>query len=314
VTVKGNEGERTNTTQFVLTVGKPLQVSISATPTSGNIPLTVTFASSVTGGFAPYNYAWTFGDGGSSVEANPTHAYRSPGTDTVTVVVRDATGSNIEGTTEYTATVLPLQLSASAYPVSGVEPLTVAFTTTVSGGLEPYAYSWTFGDAGTSSTPSPVHAYQRAGTYSASLTFSDSLGNRKIVTITVAVIAVMFTTASVEETNGTAPLVVRFHAEPSGGLGPYSFHWAFGDGQQSGDQNPSHTYTAAGTYTVTLEVKDRSGQTNRETIGIVVKQQASPFASPAAIIAEIGAAATAVGGTLLVIRRRRKVPPPPPPP
>ncbi len=315
VTAAGDGGGRTNTTQFTLTVAKPLQVFISANPESGVIPFTVTFGSNVNGGFAPYTYAWAFGDGGTSDQATPAHTYRSPGAHTVTLGVNDAIGSSVTGTIQIMASVLPLQVSVTANPSSGVEALTVAFSTTVSGGLEPYTYSWTFGDAGAGSGANPTHTYQRAGSFMASLVVTDSLGSRKTINITVAVIAVMATLASVETSNGTAPLTVRFHASPSGGLGPYSFNWDFGDGQQSRDQSPTHTYTAAGTYTATLEVKDGSGQTNTKTFNIAVKQPTSAFASPPALIAEIGAAAAAaVGGVLLVMRRRRKVPPPPPPP
>jgi PKD repeat protein len=40
-----------------------------------------------------------------------------------------------------------------------------------------------------------------------------------------------------------------------------SWSWSFGDGASSAERNPSHTYAAAGTYTVTLEVADDDGAT-----------------------------------------------------
>ncbi|MER7757261.1 collagenase [Kitasatospora sp. NPDC097643] len=39
------------------------------------------------------------------------------------------------------------------------------------------------------------------------------------------------------------------------------WHWTFGDGTSSDQQNPTHTYAAAGTYTVALTVTDSAGRT-----------------------------------------------------
>lgn len=70
-----------------------------------------------------------------------------------------------------------LQVSASGNPNSGDAPLTVHFSTSVSGGLSPYAYSWTFGDGSTSSQKSPTHTYNSPGTYTAKVTVTDDATN-----------------------------------------------------------------------------------------------------------------------------------------
>jgi len=43
----------------------------------------------VSGGFEPYSFEWDFGDGATSTEANPNHAYRSDGTYSVSLKVTD---------------------------------------------------------------------------------------------------------------------------------------------------------------------------------------------------------------------------------
>ena len=62
-------------------------------------------------------------------------------------------------------------------------------------------------------------------------------------------------------TSGEYPLAVAFTDLSSGG--PDSWSWTFGDGGTSTAQNPSHTYTAAGTYTVTLSVSNTAGDDSR---------------------------------------------------
>jgi len=57
----------------------PLNLTITANPTSGTMPLTVSFTSSVSGGVAPYQYEWHFGDGAMSPAANTVHIYITGG-------------------------------------------------------------------------------------------------------------------------------------------------------------------------------------------------------------------------------------------
>ena len=50
----------------------------------------ITFAPTAGGGFEPYTYEWSFGDGATSTEAWPTHSYAVPGSHTVTLAVVDS--------------------------------------------------------------------------------------------------------------------------------------------------------------------------------------------------------------------------------
>lgn len=81
-----------------------LSVSATATPTSGNAPLSVNFASTVSGGTSPYAYNWDFGDGSpASSDPNPTHSYTSPGTYTAKLTVVDSAANS--GSAQATITV-----------------------------------------------------------------------------------------------------------------------------------------------------------------------------------------------------------------
>jgi PKD repeat protein len=61
-----------------------------------------------------------------------------------------------------------------------------------------------------------------------------------------------------DNVSGAPPLVVRFRDQSSGN--PNEWSWEFGDGSTSSEANPSHTYTEAGQYTVTLTISGRSGR------------------------------------------------------
>jgi PKD repeat protein len=153
----------------------------------------------------------------------------------------------------------PPVASFSGSPTSGIAPLSVAFTDTSTG--PPTSWEWTFGDGGTSTAQSPSHTYSTAGTYSVSLKVTNSLGNNTLTkTNYISVSAPQPPVANFtgSPTNGIVPLTVGFTDTSTGGQ-PTSWAWTFGDGGTSTAQNPSHIYTAAGTYSVTLTATNTVG-------------------------------------------------------
>ncbi|MDH6143465.1 PKD repeat protein, partial [Kitasatospora sp. GP30] len=153
----------------------------------------------------------------------------------------------------------PLSAKATGSPTTGNAPLTENFTGSATGGTAPYTYSWNFGDGTTSTTQNPSHTYSTAGTYTATLTVTDSASPANTATsqVTTTVSAVgnpLAASASATPTSGQVPLSVGFTGTGTGGTPGYSYSWNFGDGTTSTTQNPSHTYSTAGTYTATLTV------------------------------------------------------------
>jgi PKD repeat protein len=151
--------------------------------------LTVAFTDTSTdAGGTIGSHAWTFGDGGTSTAANPSHTYTAGGTYSVTETVKDSgSGASSSKTSSVTVSASGgTPVANFTYTVSG---LTVNFsdTSTDSGGSIG-RHSWNFGDGSTSTAASPSHTYASAGTYSVSETVTDSVSNQsstKTVSITV---------------------------------------------------------------------------------------------------------------------------------
>jgi PKD repeat protein len=152
---------------------------------------------------------------------------------------------------------------------SGVAPLAVSFTDASTGA--PTSWAWTFGNGTTSTLQNPAATYTAAGTYTVSLVASNASGSSAAVTKTITVTApapkptAAFTASA---TTGVAPLAVSFTDASTGA--PTSWAWTFGNGTTSTLQNPSATYTAAGTYTVSLVATNAVGSSTAVTKTITV--------------------------------------------
>jgi plastocyanin len=76
---------------------------------------------------------------------------------------------------------------------------------------------------------------------------------------------------------GPAPIDVAFQGDATGGMGPYSFLWDFGDNSTSTEQNPVHNYATSGTYTATLQATDADGTMDATTVPIDARSVAVPM-------------------------------------
>ena len=90
-------------------------------------------------------------------------------------------------------------------------------------------------------------------------------------TLIVVSVPILQLDCNADLTSGAAPLQVNFTSIVSGGLYPYNYSWSFGDGSTSTVANPSHTYTSAGTYNVTLIVTDTETNSQVRSESMTVK-------------------------------------------
>jgi PKD repeat protein len=146
----------------------------SADTTSGCQPLSVNFTDLSTGAGIS-SWSWTFGDGGSSTAQNPSHSYTVAGVYNVNLTATGTNCSDSETKNGYiTVSDVPIA-DFSGSPTAGNTPLNVNFTDLSSG--SPTSWSWDFGDSGSSSAQNPSHNYASAGTYTVTLTATNSCGS-----------------------------------------------------------------------------------------------------------------------------------------
>jgi len=178
--------------------------------------------------------------------------------------------------------VLPPVAAFSASPTTGTAPLTVQFTDASTNA--PTAWAWTFGDGGTSAQQHPSHTYDEPGTYTVTLTATNAGGSDAEtkaghITVTAPVLPPV-AAFSAAPTSGTAPLTVQFTDASTNA--PTARSWSFGDGRTSTAQSPSHTYSTAGTYTVSLTATNAGGSDTETKAGYITVSAAPPTAPPTA--------------------------------
>jgi PGF-pre-PGF domain-containing protein len=172
------------------------------------------------------------------------------------VYANDSTDSSPENNVTFNLMSIIPGSDFTADVTSGLAPLTVNFTYDPS--HYPTGLVWDFGDGINSTEQNPTHTYSTPGTYTVSLNASN-LGGYNITTKTAYVTAAYVPVAnfSANVTSGAVPLSVNF-ADTSFN-DPTGWEWDFGDGGTSDEQHPTHNYTSAGNYTVSLNVTNIGG-------------------------------------------------------
>ena len=255
---------------YFIHVIPPLKAKFIADPKAGTVPLLVKFTDMSTGN--PESWNWDFGDGSTSTQANPVHAYSTPGAFHVNLTVSRGINKDTSTQTIVAGGVPATDFIADITTVSVNTPVQFTDKTLNS----PTSWSWNFGDGVTTTDQNPTHAYLAKGIYTVTLTTTNNNGKdteKKVDYMTVGVIPKAdFISEIPAYQQGTRMQYVRFIDTSVGN--PTSWSWDFGDGQTSSEQSPPlHVYNVDGSYSVSLTVKNIFGQdTMVKTNLIMVKK------------------------------------------
>jgi gliding motility-associated-like protein len=221
-----------------------------------NPPASITFTNNSTGP-PTLSYFWDFGDGNFSVAANPVHIYNISGTFIATLVVSSTAGC--EDTVRSSPIVIGGFNNSFSAPTNACINEVVTFTNTTT--PAPNSANWTFGDGGIAAGINATHSYALPGTYNVWL-YNTFASCRDSVMVPITINPRPIADFSAPITSICQPsLTVNFLDLSTGGA--VGWEWDFGDGSPASTlQNPTHTYTAYGSYNVRLIATNGFGCTD----------------------------------------------------
>ena len=249
--------------------GYALTVTLDASAVVPAAGEPVLFSVGVTGGVAPYEYNFEFGDGtflDNTSLAATSHTFGANGSFCVAVVVSDSASPVNGGASARVAIGVgdapppdcgndTLPLSVTPTPNIGVrdapadfpELFSVSGGSTAAGTLSP-SLQFVSNDSYVSACDCTI--FRAPGTYSVTGYGNDSENEQATATTNVTVAPPIVGTFTANRTVGIAPLTVEFHAEATGGTGANasSTVWTFGNGANAVGASVTTTYSAPGLY------------------------------------------------------------------
>jgi PKD repeat protein len=165
------------------------------------------------------------------------------------------------------------------------------------------SYTWIFADVTVKTLVGvkPVYTFSAPGVYTVALNVTDAAGNWAVDTMVIVVLDVTDPVANAgQDQTVEAGTTVAFNAGNStDSVAIASYEWNFGDGTSGTGITTTHEYADAGTYTVTLTVRDAAGNQAADTFVVTVN-------IPRWIVAAASIMAVGIVVTAVALWRRRK--------
>lgn len=273
----------------ILPTNPSLVANFEISPEAPKVMDIVTFdASTTTNGGASCasacTYAWDFGDGTTANGQTVTHQYRRVGSFVARLTVTDIRGAT--ATRQRTITVGQGAPPTASFTTSPDNPglnqpiFFNASASTPAPGRTIASYSWLFGDGNGANGQIVTHQYTAPGNYTIELSVTDDAGSvgRSTRSMQVGPVVTGEAQANMTCSPGNASKGIRVSCNASASLPgsgsnivSYTFNWGDGSPEEV-VTNPiqSHLYTAAGTFTVTLTIRDSVGRTDTEQVSVTV--------------------------------------------
>ncbi len=274
-----------------------------------------TTASQGSGGAYRFNWSGLPQGCASSISDQVSCAPTTPGDYAISVTVTDANGFNVTSTSLEFRVYSDPTVAVLASPASLDLGQSLTLTAETANGSGGFAYDWSGLPTGCESTGPTVTCTATApDTYYVTVSVKDSNGESATssperVTVAAAVTASM----APNVTSTTVGSSVTFTAVGSGGTGPLSYDWSFGDGTTGTGATVTHSYASPGNFTVTVWVNDTVGGSSERSVTIDVSMPTSsaPGSGSSGIgdagIGAIAAVLVVIGvvGAVLLLRRRK---------
>ncbi len=203
--------------------------------------LQVTFSNSSSDAMS---YIWDFGDGNSSTDENPTHTYTDPGLYVVSLTaMNDCDTAFIER--EIGVGGVPTANFTVAGSPEGCAPFEVQFENTSDGVVGSVEWIFDGGSPATSSEQNPLVTYSESGFYDVTLIVENAAGTNQFTRQQYVRVNIFpEAEASFESLN---MFTYEFESDIDDALS-VDYRWEFGDGNESLEEDPTHTYAEDGVY------------------------------------------------------------------
>ncbi len=212
---------------------------------------------------------WAFGDGTESEEENPKHTYSAPGIYSVTLIADNLCTSD----TTVQRLTIEAELPRASF-VSSDQSICPGETINFedrSDDAEDYLWEFEGGTPSTSSDPNPEIRYNTPGDYSVKLTVMNQDGQHDVL------LQDLIQVKAFPEANYSFISSGKTVSFINSSDNATSYSWDFGDGQSSDISFARHTYTAGGTYTVSLTASNDCGS-DVETKQVTI-EKSTPIAA-----------------------------------
>lgn len=221
---------------------------------------------------------WDFGPGeGTSALTNPLHYYNTPGSYPVKLLVTSP-GGCLDSVIKIITVNDTIGSRLNYLPIRGCSPLLASFNIVTSGIMA--SYFWDFGDGNTiiTTTASASHIYTSFGTFIPRVIMQDPSG----CLIPLQGVDTFFITGAKAKFGIDNALLcdrgtINFSDSTTSNDPITNYDWLFGDGGSSTQQNPVHTYSSPGIYTVQLTVQTQLGCRDTITKTALIKVVQRPL-------------------------------------
>lgn len=280
-------GCKDDTTKTVTVFPLPVAEFSFTEPNCAGSSVNFTDYSSSTVGYIT-TWEWNFGDTSTPVvihfpaSPNVSHIYNEAGTYQVTLTVTTSMGCQASKIHNVTIDANPI--ANFTFPIYNCQTSSIQFSdaSVTNGGSAIVSWDWNFDDPGSgfnnsSTLQNPVHVFSSAGIYNVRLIIHSAISCTDTSIQQVTIYSNPTAAFTADSACLGSPTQFTNTSIPNSGI-ITGYDWDFGDGSpHSNNANPSHTYMAAGIYSVTLTVTTDLGCTSSVTQPVMV--YALPLAS-----------------------------------
>jgi extracellular elastinolytic metalloproteinase len=226
-----------------------------------------------------HSIQWNFGDDSTANTLIAIHTYTTVGNYTAILTVTDSQGgtgsANVQVVVNPKPNTVPTVDTGRNITVYVGEQANFSGNFTDPDASDTHSVQWMFGDGNIANAPITTHTYTSVGSYTATLTVTDSQGGIGSANVQVVVNPKPNTLPTVDAGRNIT-VYVGEQANFNGNFtdpdasDTHSVQWMFGDGSIANVPIATHAYTSVGNYTATLTVTDNQGGVGTDSVQITV--------------------------------------------